>query len=117
MQLRLVSIQLHHVTALHCVMKKLIFQLIWNNIFIWIVVVPMIWALVLSTAAISSLVQMKKSFRKVFHIGAKELVAVSKNGKFILVAAVLRHVRLKPSGVRTTESVIICLHFCFFILY
>nr|XP_021202640.1 uncharacterized protein LOC101744832 isoform X3 [Bombyx mori] len=50
-------------------------RLIWNNIQSWFLIVPWIWVFLLIMTGISNLITMKKAYRKIFQIGAKEVIA------------------------------------------
>ncbi|XP_045450512.1 uncharacterized protein LOC123659305 [Melitaea cinxia] len=50
-------------------------RLIWNNVHSWLVVVPWIWSVVLLVTAIIKLFSLPEVMRKVFRIGAKEVIA------------------------------------------
>ncbi|XP_052737131.1 uncharacterized protein LOC112043270 [Bicyclus anynana] len=50
-------------------------KLVWNNMSAWLVVIPWIWVALLLTSAIVNLASVPKAIRKVFRMGAKEILA------------------------------------------
>ncbi|CAH2099784.1 unnamed protein product [Euphydryas editha] len=50
-------------------------RLIWNNVYSWLVIVPWIWSVVLLITALIKLLSLPEALRKVFRIGAKEVLA------------------------------------------